>query len=174
MNQTRAKKPISPAELWFCGGLLGVVALMFAVFGYLEQAPKFERLRRDGLTVNAEVLRKINFTKSCEPTRKGIARTCRTREFHLRYLIASVNDVTWQYASVDVSQTVFDATREGQQVPVVYLREGPNEVRLVTDVQNYSPIWYALLGVIGGLTVFFCTIKAVLAMRQTQKGKSYA
>lgn len=174
MKSPRAKKPISPAELWFCGGLLGLVAVFFAAMGYLEEAPKFERLRRDGVTVNAEVLRKINFTRSCEPTRKGIARTCRIREFHVRYLIANTTNVSWQYGAVDVSQEVFDATKEGQQVSVMYLREGSTDLRLSEDVQNYSPIWYTLLGVVGVFATLFCTIKAILALRQTLRGKAHA
>jgi hypothetical protein len=174
MNQTRAKKPISPAELWFCGAMLGLVAVFFAVMDYLKEAPKFERLRRAGVTVNAEVLRKINFAKSCEPTRKGIARTCRIRKFHVRYLIDNTTNLSWQYGSVDVTQGVFDATREGQKISVMYLREGPTDLQLSEDVQNYSPIWYTLLGIGGGLAMVFCTIKALLALRQPLKGKSHA
>lgn len=174
MNQTRAKKPISPAELWFCGAMLGLVAMFFAAMGYLEEAPKFERLRRDGLTVNTEVLRKINFTTSCEPNRKGIARTCRTRELHVRFPEPNSITSSWRYGSVSVSETVYAASLVGQTVPVVYLLYGSTDLWLAADVQNFSMLWYNLLGAVGVFGLIFCSIKAVLSLRRTKKGKSYA
>ena len=174
MNQTRVKKPVSPTELWFCGALLGLVALCFTLFGWLEEVPRIEKLRRFGVTVNALVQNKVNFTKLCEPNRKGIARTCQITELYVRFLVPSAPNSSLRYGSVSVSKAVYETSQIGQTVPIIYLLEGSTDLWLAADVQNFTMLWYNLLGVFGAFAVVFCTIQTVLALRRAQKGKIYA
>ncbi len=153
---------VSRSQIFLCIALLTILGALFIGAVVSEHAPRYAKLKEQGLAAEGTVTRKDTIVKQ-EKSRKG-----RTREVTEHFVTVNYDGMsktpyataaagkpyvaspyaTMIHGDILVSSSEFEEIAEGAKLSVTYLPSESFKPLLTSTVMKYTPVWQMLTAIL--------------------------